>query len=80
MGQETKTSCINAIDQVLKIEFPLNDKDKLESISKGFAEFTHYHVFGVVMAMDGIVIKLECLPKTKLQINFLFEIGKIVGG
>ena len=44
---------LQAIDKHLKIEFPLNDRSKLEAISEGFSDYTHGRMKGCVMALDG---------------------------
>ena len=48
---------MEAIDQVLIIEFPLNDVAHLEAISEGFSRYTHGRLGGCVMAMDGWICR-----------------------
>ena len=49
---------MEAIDQVLTIEFPLTDVARLEAISEGFSRYCHGRIKGCVMAMDGWVCSL----------------------
>ena len=48
---------LEAISDVLLIGFPLNDCAALQSIAKGFSNFSHGRLNGCVLAVDGIIIR-----------------------
>jgi len=48
---------MEALDKVLKIDFPIDDKEQLEVISNGFAQCVGGEIKGVILAVDGWVCK-----------------------
>lgn len=58
---------IAAIDTVLELGFPLNDAERLDTISKGFAAYNGGHMEGCVMAIDGWVCQTRCPTKVEVS-------------
>jgi DDE superfamily endonuclease len=71
---------ISAINDCLKIEFPLHDPVEMERTSKGFSKYCQGRVHGTVMAVDGLVICTECPSKNVVGNQMAFRNRKGVWG
>ena len=65
--------CIEAIDKVLVIGFPLKDHNELKRIAQGFSRYSLGRMTGCVMAVDGWVCRTRMPTKLESKNQLCFR-------
>lgn len=65
--------CIDAIDDVFTINFPIEDRAELGKLAEGFSRFSKGHLTHCVMAMDGWVCRTRMPRKDEVPNQICFR-------